>query len=106
MARIQLTAAPLAVRDKIIVGAAGATGRRDFIAASDGTGKMVWRKCGSARSPAARPGGQGPGRPADRRRGDAGDTYDTTTPGDLGTGNPVPMFDATIVPATTSTPTA
>src|SRR5215207_6734559 len=43
---LQLTAAPLAVRDKIIVGAAGGDrGVRDFIAALDGaTGKMIWRK--------------------------------------------------------------
>ena len=43
---LQLTAAPLVVKDKIIVGAAGGDrGVRDFIAALDGaTGKMVWRK--------------------------------------------------------------
>jgi alcohol dehydrogenase (cytochrome c) len=43
---LQLTAAPLAVKDKIIVGAAGGDlGTRDFIAALDGaTGKLLWRK--------------------------------------------------------------
>jgi alcohol dehydrogenase (cytochrome c) len=44
-ADLQLTAAPLAVKDKIVVGAAGGDhGVRDFIAALDGaTGKLVWR---------------------------------------------------------------
>ncbi len=43
---VQLTAAPLAVKDKIILGAAGGDrGTRDFIAALDAaTGKLVWRK--------------------------------------------------------------
>ena len=43
---LQLTAAPLAVKDKIIVGAAGGDrGVRDFIAALDAkTGKLLWRK--------------------------------------------------------------
>jgi nucleotide-binding universal stress UspA family protein len=43
---LQLTAAPLVVKDKIIIGAAGGDrGVRDFIAALDGaTGKVVWRK--------------------------------------------------------------
>src|SRR5258707_7166129 len=45
-ADLQLTAAPLAVKDKIIVGAAGGDrGVRDFIAALDGaTGKLLWRQ--------------------------------------------------------------
>jgi len=45
-ADLQLTAAPLAVKDKIIIGAAGGDrGVRDFIAALDGaTGKVAWRK--------------------------------------------------------------
>src|SRR5215469_7261491 len=45
-ANLQLAAAPLAVKDKIIVGAAGGDqGVRDFIAALDGaTGNVVWRK--------------------------------------------------------------
>jgi alcohol dehydrogenase (cytochrome c) len=43
---LQLTAAPLAVKDKIIIGAAGGDrGVRDFIAALDAaTGKLLWRK--------------------------------------------------------------
>src|SRR5499426_4138977 len=43
---LQITAAPLPVKDKIIVGAAGGDrGVRDFIAALDGaTGKVVWLK--------------------------------------------------------------
>ena len=43
---VQLTAAPLAVKDKIIVGAAGGDrGVRDYIAALDAaTGKLLWRK--------------------------------------------------------------
>ena len=43
---LQLTAAPLAVKDKIVIGAAGGDrGVRDFIAALDGaTGKLVWKK--------------------------------------------------------------
>src|SRR5580704_2914348 len=43
---VQITAAPLAVKDKIIVGAAGGDrGVRDYIAGLDGkTGKLEWRK--------------------------------------------------------------
>jgi alcohol dehydrogenase (cytochrome c) len=43
---VQLTAAPLAVKDKVIVGASGGDrGVRDWIAALDGaTGKVAWRK--------------------------------------------------------------
>src|SRR5438552_1686834 len=43
---VQLTAAPLAVKDKIVIGAAGGDrGVRDFIAALDGTtGRVLWRK--------------------------------------------------------------
>jgi alcohol dehydrogenase (cytochrome c) len=45
-ADLQLTAAPLAVKDKIILGAAGGDhGVRDFIVALDAaTGKLIWRK--------------------------------------------------------------
>src|SRR5205085_896369 len=45
-ADLQLTAAPLSIKDKIMVGAAGGDrGVRDFVAALDGaTGKVVWRK--------------------------------------------------------------
>src|SRR5262249_35757382 len=43
---LQITAAPLAVKDKIIVGAAGGDrGVRDWISAFDAaTGKLLWRK--------------------------------------------------------------
>jgi outer membrane protein assembly factor BamB len=43
---VQITAAPLAVKDKIIIGAAGGDrGVRDWIAALDGaSGKLIWRK--------------------------------------------------------------
>src|ERR1700750_2140761 len=43
---VQLTAAPLAVKDKIVIGAAGGDrGGRDFIAALDAaTGRLLWRK--------------------------------------------------------------
>jgi alcohol dehydrogenase (cytochrome c) len=43
---VRLTAAPLAVKDKIIVGASGGdAGVRDFVAALDAaTGKLLWRK--------------------------------------------------------------
>src|SRR5579862_7743733 len=45
-ADLQLTAAPLPVKDKIIIGAAGGDrGVRDFIAGLDGaSGKVLWRK--------------------------------------------------------------
>ena len=59
-ADLQLTAAPLPVKDKIIVGAAGGDrGVRDFIAGLDGaTGRVLWRKYTSRRpaNPAPRPG--------------------------------------------------
>src|SRR6266852_700749 len=43
---VQLTAAPLAVKDKIVLGAAGGDrGTRDFIVALDAaTGKLAWRR--------------------------------------------------------------
>jgi alcohol dehydrogenase (cytochrome c) len=45
-ADLQLTAAPLAIKDKIVLGAAGGDhGVRDFIAALDAaTGRLAWRK--------------------------------------------------------------
>ncbi len=40
---LQLTAAPLVVKDKVIIGAAGDRGVRDFIAALDAaSGKLAW----------------------------------------------------------------
>ena len=57
---VQLTAAPLAVKDKIVIGAAGGDrGVRDFIAALDAkTGKLLWKKfvIPAPANPAARPG--------------------------------------------------
>jgi alcohol dehydrogenase (cytochrome c) len=104
-ADLQLTAAPLAVKDKIIVGAAGGDrGVRDFIAALDGaTGKILWRKY---TVPA-------PGEPGSETWKDKNQvayqtgggamwitgSYDVTTNQVIwGTGNPVPMFDATYRP--------
>jgi alcohol dehydrogenase (cytochrome c) len=101
---LQLTAAPLAVKDKIIVGAAGGDrGVRDFIAALDGaTGKLVWKKYVI---PA-------PGEPGSETWKDKNNawqtgggamwvtgTYDVASNQVIwGTGNPVPMFDSTYRP--------
>jgi alcohol dehydrogenase (cytochrome c) len=101
---VQLTAAPLAVKDKIIVGAAGGDrGVRDWIAALDGaTGKLLWRKYVI---PA-------PGEPGSETWKDKNNawqvgggamwitgSYDPTTNQVIwGTGNPVPMFDPTYRP--------
>jgi alcohol dehydrogenase (cytochrome c) len=101
---VQLTAAPLAVKDKIIVGAAGGDrGVRDWIAALDGkTGKLVWRKYVV---PA-------PGEPGSETWKDKNNawqvgggamwitgSYDPATNQVIwGTGNPVPMFDPTYRP--------
>jgi alcohol dehydrogenase (cytochrome c) len=101
---VQLTAAPLAVKDKIIVGAAGGDrGVRDWIAALDGkTGKILWRKYVV---PA-------PGEPGSETWKDKNNawqigggamwitgSYDPATNQVIwGTGNPVPMFDPTYRP--------
>jgi alcohol dehydrogenase (cytochrome c) len=98
-ADLQLTAAPLAVKDKIIVGAAGGDrGVRDFIAGLDGaTGKVLWRKY---TVPA-------PGEPGSETWKDTNNAWQTggaamwvTGSYDLatnqvlwGTGNPVPMYN-------------
>ena len=103
-ADLQITAAPLAVKDKIIVGAAGGDrGVRDFIAALDGaTGKVIWRKYVI---PA-------PGEPGSETWKDKNNSWQTgggamwiTGSYDVasnqviwGTGNPVPMFDPTYRP--------
>ena len=99
-ADLQLTAAPLPVKDKIIVGAAGGDrGVRDFIAGLDGaTGRVLWRKY---TVPA-------PGEPGSETWKDTNNawrtggaamwvtgSYDIATNQVLwGTGNPVPMFNA------------
>jgi alcohol dehydrogenase (cytochrome c) len=100
---LQLTAAPLAVKDKIIVGAAGGDlGVRDFVAALDAaTGRLLWRKYVI---PA-------PGEPGSEtwKAGDAWRTgggamwvtgsYDVDSNQVIwGTGNPVPAFDPTYRP--------
>jgi alcohol dehydrogenase (cytochrome c) len=98
-AETRITAAPLALKDKIIVGASGGdSGVRDWIAALDAaTGKVLWRKF---TIPA--PGEPGSetwkgGNNAWQTGGGAvwvTGTYDPDTNQTIwGTGNPVPMFD-------------
>jgi alcohol dehydrogenase (cytochrome c) len=96
---LQLTAAPLPVKDKIILGAAGGDrGVRDFIVALDGaTGKLAWRKY-------VIPAPGEPGSETWKDKNNAWQTgggamwvtgsYDVDTNQVLwGTGNPVPMFN-------------
>ena len=101
---VTFTAAPLAIKDKIIVGAAnGDQGVRDWIAGLDAkTGKRLWRQF---TIPA-------PGEPGSETwKGNTNawqtgggavwvtGTYDPATNQTLwGTGNPVPMFDPTYRP--------
>jgi alcohol dehydrogenase (cytochrome c) len=98
-ADLQLTAAPLAVKDKIVLGAAGGDhGVRDFIVALDGaSGKLIWRKY-----VVPAPGEPGSdtwkdGNNAWRTGGGAmwvTGSYDIAGNQVLwGTGNPVPMYD-------------
>jgi alcohol dehydrogenase (cytochrome c) len=101
---LQLTAAPLAVKDKIIVGAAGGDrGVRDWIAGLDAaTGKVAWKKH-------VIPAPGEPGSETWKDKNNAWQTgggamwvtgaYDAATNQVIwGTGNPVPMFDATYRP--------
>ncbi len=96
---LQLTAAPMAIKDKIVLGAAGGDrGTRDFIVAVDAaTGKEVWRKY-------VVPAPGEPGSETWKDKNNAWQTgggamwitgsYDVATNQVLwGTGNPVPMFD-------------
>jgi len=96
---VQLSAAPLPVKDKIIVGAAGGDrGVRDFIVALDAaTGKMLWRKY-------TVPAPGEPGSETWKDNNNAWQTggaamwvtgsYDVATNQVLwGTGNPVPMYN-------------
>ncbi len=101
---VTFTAAPLAIKDKIIIGAAnGDQGVRDWIGAVDAkTGKRLWRQF---TIPA-------PGEPGSETwKGNTNawqtgggavwvtGTYDPATNQTLwGTGNPVPMFDPTYRP--------
>jgi alcohol dehydrogenase (cytochrome c) len=103
-ADLQLTAAPLAVKDKIVIGAAGGDrGVRDWIAGLDAaTGKLIWKKY-SIPAPGE------PGSETWKDKNNAWQTgggamwvtgsYDVATNQVIwGTGNPVPMFDATYRP--------
>ena len=101
---VTFTSAPLAIKDKIVIGAAnGDQGVRDWIGALDAaTGKLLWRKY---TIPA-------PGEPGSEtwkgntnawQTGGAAvwvtGTYDPDTNQTIwGTGNPVPMFDPTYRP--------
>jgi alcohol dehydrogenase (cytochrome c) len=98
-ADLQLTAAPLVVKDKVILGAAGGDrGVRDFIVALDAaTGKLAWRKY-------VIPAPGETGSETWKDKNNAWQTgggamwvtgaYDTDTNQVLwGTGNPVPMFN-------------
>ena len=101
---LQLTAAPLAVKDKVIIGAAGGDrGVRDFIAALDAkTGKLDWKKY-------VVPAPGEPGSETWKDKNNAWQTgggamwvtgsYDPSANQLIwGTGNPVPMFDPTYRP--------
>ena len=101
---VQLTAAPLAVKDKIIMGAAGGDrGVRDWIAGLDAaTGKLLWRQY-------VIPAPGEPGSETWKDKNNAWQTgggamwvtgaYDVTSNQVIwGTGNPVPMFDPTYRP--------
>jgi alcohol dehydrogenase (cytochrome c) len=103
-ADLQMSAAPLAVKDKIIIGAAGGDrGVRDFIAGLDGaTGKLLWKKY-----VVPAPGEAGSETWKDKNNawqtgGGAmwiTGSYDPATNQVIwGTGNPVPMFDPTYRP--------
>ncbi len=96
---LQLTAAPLVVKDKVLLGAAGGDrGTRDFIVALDAaTGKVAWRNY-------VVPAPGEPGSETWKDKNNAWQTgggamwvtgsYDVATNQVLwGTGNPVPMFD-------------
>ena len=102
--QVQITGAPLAVRDKIIVGASGGDrGIRDWIAALDAaSGKLLWRKF-----TIPEPGE--PGSETWKGNNDAWQTgggalwvtgtYDPDTNQTLwGVGNPVPQLDARVRP--------
>src|SRR5499427_5825308 len=103
-ADLQLTAAPLAVKDKIVAGAAGGDrGVRDFIIGLDAkTGKVLWKKY-------VVPAPGEPGSETWKDKNNAWQTgggamwitgsYDVKTNQVIwGTGNPVPMFDSTYRP--------
>src|SRR5438105_13070083 len=95
----RITAAPLAIKDKIIVGASGGdSGVRDWIAALDAaTGKVLWRKF---TIPAPGEPGSETWKGTNNSWQTGGGalwvtgTYDPATNQTIwGTGNPVPMVD-------------
>src|SRR6201984_1195452 len=102
--QLRITAAPLPIKDRIVVGASGGdSGVRDWMAGLDAaTGKVLWRKF---TIPA-------PGEPGSETWKGANNawqtggaavwvtgTYDPATDQTIwGTGNPVPMFDPTYRP--------
>src|SRR6266705_22927 len=102
---VQLTAAPLVVKDKVIMGAAGGDrGVRDWIAGLDAkTGKLLWKKFVV---PAPGEPGSETWKDKDQVAWQTGGgamwitgSYDVATNQVLwGTGNPVPMFDPTYRP--------
>ena len=99
---VQITAAPLAVKDKIIVGAAGGDrGVRDFMAALDAaSGKLLWRKF---TIPAPGEPGSDTWKSNAWQTGGAAvwvtGTYDAETDQTIwGTGNPVPQMDPRVRP--------
>jgi alcohol dehydrogenase (cytochrome c) len=98
--RITITGAPLAIKDKIVIGASGGDGgARDWVAALDAaTGKLLWRKY-------TIPAPGEPGSETWKDKNNAWQTgggavwvtgsYDPATNQTLwGVGNPVPMMDA------------
>jgi alcohol dehydrogenase (cytochrome c) len=98
-AETRITAAPLALKDKIIVGASGGdSGVRDWIAGLDAaTGKVLWRKF---TIPAPGEPGSETWKGANNSWQTGGGavwvtgTYDPDSNQTIwGTGNPVPMFD-------------
>ncbi len=103
-AQLRITAAPLAIKDKIIIGASGGdSGVRDWVASLDAaTGKVLWRKF-------TIPAPGEPGSETWKGTNNAWQTgggavwvtgtYDPDTNQTIwGTGNPVPMFDPTYRP--------
>jgi alcohol dehydrogenase (cytochrome c) len=103
-AETRITAAPLAVKDKIIVGASGGdSGVRDWIAGLDAaTGRVLWRKF---TIPAPGEPGSETWKGANNAWQTGGGavwvtgTYDPNSNQTIwGTGNPVPMFDPTYRP--------
>jgi alcohol dehydrogenase (cytochrome c) len=101
---LRITAAPLPIKDKVIVGASGGdSGVRDWIAGLDAaTGRVLWRKF---TIPAPGEPGSETWKGANNAWQTGGGavwvtgTYDPDTDQTIwGTGNPVPMFDPTYRP--------